>query len=233
MDAQSLLEQLLESGKKIALQGRDLADKGLDMAAEKLGTEEGESRDKMKSNIGKGLAAGGLLAVLLGTKTGRRLAIPALKIGSIAALGAIGYKVYDNWKKQKGIASEGESLENLSGEAAEQRSMLVVRAMIGAAKADGHIDETEQAAIVDQIKQADMESKATQILLSEIQKPLDIDDLAEGVDSIEAAVEVYLGSLVVVDRENPKERTFLDQLSRALKLDPELVQHLESEIATS
>ena len=37
------------------------------------------------------LAAGALIAVLLGTKTGRNMAGPAIKLGGIAAIGSVAY----------------------------------------------------------------------------------------------------------------------------------------------
>ncbi len=239
MDAQQLLEQLLNSGKQLAskgrelaLKGKDLADQGLDLAADTLGvSEDSEARDQMKGNIAKGAAATGVLALILGTKTGRKLALPALKIGSVAALGALGYKAYEKYREQKGIEEGGFSIENLDGTAAEERSLLVIRSMINAAKADGKIDAEEEKLIVEQIKQAGLESQMASLLLGEVQKPLDIEALAAEAKTPQSAVEAYLGSLIVADGSNPKERDFLDKFAAALKLDTDLAKHLELEAA--
>ena len=44
------------------------------------------------------LAAGALVAVLLGTDTGRQVGGAALKLGGIAAIGGLAYKAYQNYK---------------------------------------------------------------------------------------------------------------------------------------
>ena len=44
------------------------------------------------------LAAGALVAVLLGTGTGRQVTGTALKLGGLAAIGGLAYKAYQNYK---------------------------------------------------------------------------------------------------------------------------------------
>ncbi len=241
MDAKALLEQLLQSGKKIAEQGiaqsselatkgKELAEQGMDYAQEKFNfPEAGPERDKFLKNLGVGAAAGGVLALLVGTKSGRKVLSPAVKLGSLAALGGLGYKIYSDWQKSQGGQSEGESIANLSGEAANSRSLGIVKAMIAAAKSDGKIDPEEQAVIVNQIKNSDLEDSAAEVLMAELQKPLDVAAVAAAADSPASAVEIYLASLLLTDNTNSAERNYLDQLSSALGLDSDLVAQLESE----
>ena len=84
MDIKTIMEQMLQSSK-------ELAQKGKDLAADKIGVPEESSaeRDAMVSGLGKGAVAGGVLALLLGTRLGRRLTGKALKYGSLAALGTV------------------------------------------------------------------------------------------------------------------------------------------------
>ncbi len=241
MDAKALLEQLLQSGKKIAEQGiaqsselatkgKELAEQGMDYAQEKFNfPEAGPERDKFLKNLGVGAAAGGVLALLVGTKSGRKVLSPAVKLGSLAALGGLGYKIYSDWQKSQGGQSEGESIANLNGEAANSRSLGIVKAMIAAAKSDGKIDPEEQAVIVNQIKNSDLEDSAAEVLMAELQKPLDVAAVAAAADSPASAVEIYLASLLLTDNTNSAERNYLDQLSSALGLDSDLVAQLESE----
>lgn len=239
MDTKALLEQLLESGRKLAEQGmaqgselaakgKEMAQQGVDYAKAQL-PEAGPERDKMLKNLGVGAAAGGLLALLVGTKSGRKVLSPAVKLGSLAALGGIGYKVYTEWQKSKGLEANGQPILNLVGDAANARSLAIVKAMIGAAKADGTIDAAEQAAISEQIKASDLEDSASEILLAELQKPLDVAAIAAAADSPESAVEIYLASLLLTDKQNAAEQSYLEQLSSALKLDAELVSQLEAQ----
>ena len=255
MDTKALLEQLLESGRKLAEQGiahaqnagladkgKELAEKGKEMAGKGKELAEqgvqyaldqlpppGPERDAMLKNLGVGAAAGGLLALLIGTKSGRKVLSPAVKLGSLAALGGMGYKVFTEWQKSQGLEVSGQPIANLTGPEANDRSMAIIKAMIGAAKADGTIDQAEQAIIVDQINSSDLEKPAADILLSELQKPLDVEAIAAGADSPESAVEIYLASLLLTDKSNAQEQSYLSKLSEALKLDSKLVADLESQ----
>ena len=44
-----------------------------------------------------GAAPGGVLALLLGTRRGRRIGRSAIKLGSLAALGMLAHKTYNGW----------------------------------------------------------------------------------------------------------------------------------------
>jgi uncharacterized membrane protein YebE (DUF533 family) len=245
MDTKAFLEQLLESGRKlaeqglaqgkeIAAQGKDAAKQGMDYASDKLNLPEaGPERDKMLKNLGLGAAAGGLLALLVGTKSGRKVLSPAVKLGSLAALGGLGYKVYTEWQKKQGLESNGQPIANLSGADANDRAMSIVKAMISAAKADGSIDAGEQKLIVDQIESSNLDDSASQILMTELQKPLNVNEIAAGADSPEAAVEIYLASLLLTDKSNAQEQAYLDQLANSMKLDSDLVTQLESQAFAS
>ena len=240
MDTKALLEQLLESGRKIAEQGleqgSELAAKGKELAQQGVEYAKGQlppagpEREKFLKNLGVGAAAGGLLALLVGTKTGRKVLSPAVKLGSIAALGGIGYKVFQEWQKSQGIEATGQSIVNLAGPEANDRSMAIVKAMIGAAKADGTIDEKEQAIITEQIKNSDLDASVSDILFAELQKPLDVDSIAAAADSPESAVEIYLASLLLADKDNSAEASYLEKLANAMKLDPQLVANLEAQV---
>ena len=75
MDANQLLENLLQSAKTIADEGKLHASEGLDVAKEQLAElkerielqipEAGPERDAMLKNLGVGAAAGGLLLSLI------------------------------------------------------------------------------------------------------------------------------------------------------------------------
>ena len=239
MDTKALLEQILESGRKLAEQGiaqgtelaeqgRELAEQGVQYAKDQL-PPAGPERDAMLKQLGVGAAAGSLLALLIGTKTGRKVLSPAVKMGSLAALGGIGYKVYTEWQKSQGLEVTGQPVGHLAGPEANDRSMAIVKAMIGAAKADGSIDDAEKAIITEKINSSDLNDSASSILTSELLTPLDVDAIAASADSPEAAVEIYLASLLVTDKANPKEQGYLEKLSSALKLDSQLVADLEAQ----
>lgn len=237
MDANQFLENLLESAKTIAEDGQAVANEGLQIAEEQLADlkdrielqipEAGPERDAMLKNLGVGAAAGGLLALLVGTKRGRKVLSPAVKIGSLAALSALGYRVYTEWQKRNAVSDAGKPVANLDGPDAAQRSVAILRAMIMAAQADGVIDDEEKKHIAAHIDDHGFSQEVHDLLLPELNRPIDLDRLAAFADNITTAVEMYLASLTVVDVQNEKERAYLDRLRDALGIDPDLQQQLE------
>lgn len=229
MDIRGLLDQVMQSG-------RDLTSQGQEMAERKLGIpEQGPERDTMLSGMGKGAAVAGVLGLLLGTRTGRSVAGTGLKLGGLAALGGLAYKAYQDWQgKQTGAPPPppGTPVGELTGSAAEDRSRALLKAMIAAAKADGHIDESERAKIDEYIKKIELDNDTLHFIKTEISKPLDVDDIAAGADSPESAAEIYLMSLMAIDVDNVMERHYLERLAGRLGLAPELVAHLEHQVTS-
>jgi uncharacterized membrane protein YebE (DUF533 family) len=222
MDYRSIIDQLLRAGQEIARKGQATAEQKLKVP------EAGPEREAMFQGLEKGTALGGILALLLGTNAGRRIAGPSLKLGSLAALGSLAYQAYQNWQRQQGKTSPeaGTPIDQLTGPAAEQRSLGLLKAMIAAAKADGHFDAAERARIEEQIQKLGIDSATTGFLMEELAKPLDPGDVAAGADSPAAAAELYLTSLIVIDEQNEREAAYLRSLADALRLSPELVAQI-------
>ena len=62
-------------------------------------------------------------------------------------------------------------------------------------------------------------------------KLLDAKEIAAEVDSPETASEIYLVSRAIIDVDNEKERSYLNELEKALDLPVELVAELDKNIA--
>jgi len=227
VDTKSLLDQLLHSAK-------DLASKGQEVAENKLGVpEQGADRDAMLKGMGKGAMAAGALALLLGTGAGRRLTGTALKLGSLAAIGSIGYNAFQRWQTNQNQTTEpNESIDKLPESQAQDRSLVLLKAMIAAANADGHIDYRERVQIDEQIAKLGLDNDASALLRNEINNPANAGTIAALANSTESAAEIYLASRLVIDIQNEKERAYLDDLSSALNLPSDLVTELETEIKT-
>lgn len=226
MDTRGVLDQLLQSGKELLKQGRDQAEQTLGVP------ESGQTRDAMISGLGKGAIAGGLLAMMLGTRAGRNVTGKMVKYGSLAAVAAGAYKAYQAWQDQQQDESTGMSINDLDDQSGEGRGQLLVQAMIAAANADGHINQDELNAIQQQLEKLDLSDEAIAMLQSEFADPMTPGRLADKVDSMAAAAEIYLLSLLVVDETNPAERDYLSQLAAALRLPVELVDNLEQQAFT-
>jgi len=192
--------------------------------------------------IGGGALAGGLAGILLGTKQGRKIAGTAATVGGMALVGALAYGAYRNW--QAGRAPEQDARASvpllpppretpfMPASEAEQQSLglSLMRAMIAAAKSDGHIDAKEQSNIFAQLDNLNLSAEEKAFVLDELRKPLDVDAVARGARSPEQAAEIYVASLLAIDVDNPAERGYLAMLAARLNLDEKLVAHLHATV---
>ena len=74
-------------------------------------------------------------------------------------------------------------------------SLAILRAMIAAAKADGHIDAVEQQKIFGKLDAMDLGTEDKAFVIDELRKPLDIDAVVAAATTPELAVEIYAASL--------------------------------------
>lgn len=200
---------------------------------------------------GGGALAGGLAAILLGTKTGRKLGGEALKLGGMAAVGALAYKAYRDWQAGKQPAPTASQqqpqqapvpmLPAPSGTPfnpstpSEQQTLArhLLRAMIAAAKADGHVDAQEQARIFAEMDKLPLAADDKAFVMDELRAKLDIDAVASAASTPEEAAEIYTASLLAIDVDNAAERGYLGMLAARLKLDDALVAHLQQSVAAA
>ena len=187
--------------------------------------------------------AGGTLASMLTKKKGKKLAGSALKLGGLALVGGLAYKAWQNYHQgslttsDSGIPippTDGAFLPHSSDETATNSlSLLLARAMISAAKADGQIDVQESQAILNQINSLNLPAEDKAFLFEEYGRPLDIEGLTADVDSPEHAAEVYAASAIMVDPPSAPEKLYLDTLARSLRLEAGLIQQIQHTIATN
>lgn len=239
MDARELLEQVLESGKRLSERPRDSAsrdnhsskdDRPTDDQAQNVGLAGPRlKRDQMMSAAGAGAAAAGILTLLLHSRQARKGTPSMANFGSAATLGGLGYKFYSEYQKSRGDAVERSMEEHLAQTRTNARCLTIVQAMIAAAKADGVIDEQERKIIEQRIRESELEPAVIDTLLEEIAKPLIVSDIARLARTPIDGVDIYLASLLVVDPPNSTEAVYLGELSSALDLDPTLVQQINSD----
>lgn len=215
MDIKNFLDQMLQSGK-------EMAQKGQTMAEEKLGIPaEGEQREQMLSGLKTGAAAAGVLALLLGTGTGRRVTGAAVKVGSLAALGGLAYQMYRQWEggAGDGVAQAGEPAQLGAPAAPKASGEALLKAMIAAAKADGHVNSAEMDSIRLQLEGVDLGGDMNDMILDELARPLSAGEIAALANGdMAVATEIYLVSAAVIDEANDAEQAYLADLRAALQL---------------
>ncbi|MGP9566964.1 tellurite resistance TerB family protein [Halomonas sp. AOP25-F1-15] len=242
MNASKILQQLMQQagGSQKGGSGSGVDVKGMLSGLSKhLGGGGGSSQGNGSSGgfDVKSLLGGGAMGMLVGSKRGRSMGGKALKYGAIAGVGMLAWKAWQSSQTAKdggaqpsaeqASAAEGERVEVLSGEFQERRSLELLQAMIMAARADGHIDEQEQALITEQIDALGADQEMHNWVEQQLKAPLDAQALAREADSPQAAREMYLISVAVTDDQNPMERAWLDQLASALNLSKEMTTELE------
>lgn len=229
MDSKTFLDELLKTG-------REYAEKGQTIVKEQLNVDENnDKRDATLDGMKKGAIAAGALALMLGTKSGRQLSGAALKLGSLAALGGIAWKAWQNTQDTQSAevmpdakAIEHISIDQLEGDAANERAMILIKAMIAVAKADGKMVDDEKALINRQIKRLGLDTKLEDVMQAGSVTPLSAKSVAKMATSQEVAAEIYLVSIMVADEENIQEGAYINQLAAALDLPADLVSELNT-----
>lgn len=231
-----------------------------------------------------GLAAGGLLGVLVGNKkirkTATKAATGAVGVGAAAALGLVAYRAYNNWQGNAASAGGTSSppttpqpsvsgqprgqidrqsstaaappvpMQSWDGSVPPTAQMseqdfdvtrqtaadgtpfqaTLIRAMIAAANADGHIDAKEQFAIFELIEKMKLDPDDKALVFKTLQNPPTMVEIAGSAANLEQASEIYLVSRLAIDPDHPLELAFLQDLSTQLALPQELVLELEDQL---
>jgi uncharacterized membrane protein YebE (DUF533 family) len=116
--------------------------------------------------------------------------------------------------------------------ALESKAMVILKAMINAAKADGRIDDAERQRILGKLEEAGADAEAREFVQAEMLRPFDVDGLPE-VPNPQTAVEVYAASLLAIAVDTPAERDYLRRLARGLGLEESIVQRLHAALGVA
>lgn len=197
--------------------------------------------DKMPGGLMGGAAAGGLVAALLSSKKARKLGGKAITYGGLAVLGGLAYKAWSDHRANRPEApattppaappaDSGFDPARLRDTRGEDFRLTLVRAMVSASLADGHIDAKEQALIDQQIGSADLAEDERRFISDQLDRPADPIAIASLCADEPQATEVYLASLVVLDPEVPGDARYKQRLGDALRLPDDLRRRLEREV---
>lgn len=230
MDPKKLLEQFL---------GAD--------ALQSMQRASGNARQQMNSMGGEGFnsgaLAGGLLGLVLGSKKVRKMTGGLMSYGVAAGAGALAYQAYKNWQQGQAIATAPpptqEDIAHIDSDflpanapAADGQpfELALVKAMIGAARADGHIDAGEQQRIFEHVEKLGMDAESKSFVFDALSRPVDMAAIASSALNPAQASEIYLVSRLAVDPDHAAERAYLQALAHRLKLPAELIGHLDHQV---
>lgn len=222
-----------------------------DLLGSKIPGTESTVRDKASqaTQLAKDnpLATGAIVAVLLGTSAGRSVTGTALKVGGLATVAGLAYKAYQNYKSGAEPAAEpGSAQPELlpppadpsfdpagAPQGEDEFALSLVRAMIAAARADGHIDDEERARIADRLRLSGIGTDAEQFLMRELERPIDMDAIVASAVTEAQRVELYTASRLTIAPDSRAERGYLDLLAGRLKLADALVDHVEATVTAA
>ena len=191
--------------------------------------------------------AGGLAGNLLTSKSGRKMGKQALKMGGVAAVGALAYAAYQRYNSGKGTsanvapqpvdtnlspAPSGSAFIPAENDTAGQETLglTLVRAMIAAARSDGRLDAQESQAIFQRIESLGLDPESRGVLVAEMGRPVDMDEIVASASSPEVAAEIYIASLLAIDVDTAAEESYLNMLAARLNIPPELAVELRRQV---
>jgi uncharacterized membrane protein YebE (DUF533 family) len=100
-----------------------------------------------------------------------------------------------------------------------QEAVLLIRAMITAANADGVIDEEERNRILKKFETADLSDQEHSFIVKELLSPTGLEDIVAQVKSPEMAKKVYSVSLLAIEVDTDAEHTYMNTLARQMNLN--------------
>ena len=232
---------------------QNLVDQFMGLDSGGAGTPAGGTQDisdvldrltgSIPGGVAGGAAAGGIMALLMSNKSARKFVSKSAAYGGAALLGGLAYKAYRNWQ-QGNSAPAAAPVKKRPAASAEERDftgemvftpdfqLTLIKAMIAAAKADGHIDATEQQAISNAVAQLELSTELKGLVFDLLHRPIAVNELAAGAGSIEQKSEVYLASCLAIDPDHPAEQAHLDQLAQVLQLPDGLAEQLQRQART-
>jgi uncharacterized membrane protein YebE (DUF533 family) len=114
--------------------------------------------------------------------------------------------------------------------AEDREGVLMLRAMIAAAKADGHVDSDERARIADQLDAAGLGPAARDAVLGEFDRGAAPEALAREARDPMLAAQLYAAAVAGAASIEGAERAWLDGFAKALKLDRAATEAIERRI---
>ncbi len=236
---------LQQGGRDLNQASGGLGDRVRDMAGQAAGGRSPadlmqQAKDLIAQNPGLAAAAAAAAGgVLFGTRGGRGLAVGAAKLGGLALIGGLAYSAWQNYQNGRPLMNSGQQVAAApqgsgfaEGDGDDQdRALIMVRAMIAAAAADGIIDNAERSRIIGNLRQAGLDDEANAFLDNEFQNPLDAQGLVDMAATPEMAAQIYTAARLSIDPDTEEEQAFLANLSQGLGLDADLVAHIDAAAA--
>ena len=182
-------------------------------------------------------------AVVLGALLGKTVSSDIMKNAALVGVGAVAWNFYQKWSKSREQQAQPQNTsvqaEVMQADPWQKQTpmtmqfdataLLVMRAMIFAARADGSVDMAERSRM-ETILQNMLPGQDVQAQLNMMESEmLDPRRVAASIQSVEQGEDIYRLSCVVIDIDHFMERSYLDALADALGIDPARRAELEAD----
>ncbi|MBU0501134.1 MAG: tellurite resistance TerB family protein [Gammaproteobacteria bacterium] len=150
--------------------------------------------------------------------------------GVMAALGMLAVNALKDYMAQKAedpaqaaAVKLTAGLREPENEEEQQRvqdiTLLTLKAMINAAKADGQIDAEEMQRITGRAQEGGADEDELALLRQELAAPLDIDAIVNGANGdLQVGAQIYAASLLAIKVDTPAEQAYIQELGEKLGL---------------
>ena len=212
------------SGKALEMAGG--IGKNLPGSMQELGQRVRDAVGKVPGGAGTVLGVGALAALV-----GSGLPKKAVKAAALVGAGAIAMNFYQKWAASRNqAAAEGAPAEASTFPSTDDpATLLIMRAIVYAARADGHIDDAERERIRKLSRQFLQGADAPALVERLMDEPLNPEVLASQMQSREQCEDLYRLSCLVIDIDHFMERSYLDNLASALGIAKDAQAALEKE----
>ncbi|WP_372682982.1 tellurite resistance TerB family protein [Desulfosarcina sp.] len=112
-------------------------------------------------------------------------------------------------------------------------AVILIRAMIAAANADGVIDQAERNHILKRLQTVDLSPEEHAFVVQELLSPAELEAIVGSVDSPELARQVFTVSLMAIEVDTEKERQYMNTLASRLGLDESTVEQIQRSLETA
>ena len=130
--------------------------------------------------------------------------------------------------KAAGMVSGAMAQNQTEAPSANDQAVLMIRAMVNAAKSDGRIDEAEQQNIIGKLGN-DVSEAEIDFLRKEFAAPLDAAGFARSVPrGLEH--QIYAISLTSIELDTQNEANYLGQLAQNLNISPEICNQIHDQL---
>ena len=125
-------------------------------------------------------------------------------------------------------AQEAPAPQQAELQQANDQAVLMIRAMVNAAKSDGRVDQSEQENIISKLG-SDVSEAEINFLKQEFAAPLDVAGFARSVpNGLEQ--QIYALSLTSIDLDTQNEAQYLGQLAQGLNIDANLCNQIHDQV---